>query len=132
MELAHDRHHMPGTVQEIGIAERDVADPGTHLCRDVGEHHGRRHHEEAAAVDRRNRAVTAEVETAAARLDIAGGHHLAMPFEMRVVRSAREPGAKRRRKVEAGEMGRSRAAAHRDAGNRRQLGERGPGSRAGQ
>jgi hypothetical protein len=120
VELAQDRHHVPRSVQEVRIAERHVAGSGAHLRRNVGQHDWGRHDEEAPAVDRRDRAVAAEMQASAARLDIARGNPLAFALKLRISDFARLSTAARRREVEAREMGRCRAAAHRHPRNRRQ------------
>ena len=72
VDRARHRQRVLGAVEEVGIAERDVARAGRHLRADVGDDDVDGHDEEAAAVDRRDRAVAAVVQAAAAGLDVAG------------------------------------------------------------
>ena len=87
-------------VEEVGVAERHVGRPGLDALADVGQDHVRRHHEEAPAVDRRDRAVPAEVLAAAARLDVP--HQLVPPvaLEPRVLLEGGERRAARHRKAQ--------------------------------
>src|SRR5215218_2023467 len=62
---------MGGTIEEIGVTEGEVLCSGRDLTRDVLQHDVRLHDEEPAAVDRDDRAVAAEVLTAAAGLGVA-------------------------------------------------------------
>src|SRR5437016_3292506 len=68
---AHDRQRMAGPVQKIRIAEGDVPRTFTLELTYVSEDGLLRYHEEAAAVHGRDRAMQAQVKTAAARLDVA-------------------------------------------------------------
>ena len=54
-----DRHRVARSVQEIGIAERDVSRARRHLPRDVVEHDLDVHDTETSVVNGHDRAVTA-------------------------------------------------------------------------
>src|SRR2546429_8231541 len=66
VQLAHQLERVPRPVEEVGIAEGDVACPGLDQATDVLEYHTARYREEAAAVDRRGRAKEGRGEGAAA------------------------------------------------------------------
>src|SRR5262249_4625065 len=74
-----------GAVQEIGIAEGDVRGPVARELPDVLERDLLRHDEEAAAIDRRNRTVQAEVQTPPARLHVADQRLRPVPVQVRVL-----------------------------------------------
>jgi len=59
-------------VQEVGVAEGDVGRAGLGLAGHVLDHRLGRHGEEAAAVDRGDGAMAAEVQAAARGLGVAG------------------------------------------------------------
>src|SRR5581483_320978 len=98
MERAHEPDRVPRAVEEIRIAERDVRRAVLDLPADVLEHGGLRHDEEAAFVHRDDRAVTAEMQTAAARLDVPGEALAAVIDDARVARERRQRRAARHRK----------------------------------
>src|SRR5256884_7674813 len=66
VQLAHQLERVPRPVEEVGIAEGDVACPGLDQATDVLEYHTARYREEAAAVDRRGPTKEARVGGAAA------------------------------------------------------------------
>ena len=68
----YDRQHMPGTVEEIRIAEGDMLCAHLHLLADICQHHFFLHHPEAAVIDRHNRAMAAGMLTAAGSFHVAG------------------------------------------------------------
>ena len=82
---------MPGAVQEVRVAEGDVGGPGLHELPHVGEHDRARDHEEAPAVDRRNRAVGAQMPAAAAGLHVPG--KLLTPAVLEAARTSSDPEA---------------------------------------
>ena len=63
-------HRVRGPVEEVRIAERDVAGACRDLTRDVGEDDLGLHHAELAVVDRDDRTVAAQMTAAAARLGV--------------------------------------------------------------
>src|SRR2546429_7445361 len=67
VQLAHQLERVPRPVEEVGIAEGDVACPGLDQATDVLKYHTARYREEAAAVDRRGRAREGRVGGAPAR-----------------------------------------------------------------
>ena len=73
------RQRVARSVEEIGIAERHVRSAGGYLLANVGEDRLDGHDEEPAAVHRRDGAVQAGVQAAAARLDVPRGNALAIP-----------------------------------------------------
>ena len=91
---ARDAQRVRRPVQEIGIAEVDVARAGRDLRAHVVEHDVGGHGEEAATVHGRNRAVPAQVLAAARRLDVAGDAPLVRDREARVL--ARAPAGRAR------------------------------------
>jgi len=74
-----------GPVEEVGIAEGDVTGARRHLLPDVGGDRVGLHHEEAPVVHRRDGAVAAQVQAAAAGLDVAGHALAARREQMRVL-----------------------------------------------
>ena len=56
------------SVEEVGIAERDVLGAGGHLRADVAHHDVERNRAEGAAVDRHDRTVPAQMLAAARRV----------------------------------------------------------------
>ena len=78
MQRVDDAHRMGRAVEEVGVAERDVARSGSDLLADVVEHDVDRHDAEATPIDRHHRAVTAQVLAAATRLDEAADPLLAI------------------------------------------------------
>ena len=84
VQRPRDGQRVAGTVEEIGIAERDVRGAGLHLLADVREQHLDRHDEEPPAVDRRDRTVSAQMLAAAARLDVADELEPVVALEVRV------------------------------------------------
>ena len=66
------RERVRRAVEEVGVAEGDVAGPGRHLGGDVGHHDVLGDDADAAVVDDGHRAVAAAVEAAMARLDVTG------------------------------------------------------------
>ena len=122
-----DVQRVAGAVQEVGVAEGDVTRARRDLRADVGQHHVRRHHEEPAAVDGHDRAVPAQVQAAAAGLDVGGGIGVAVVLVSRVPRrrrqrravgdrertAARARGGPRRPRGHAGHRGRGAPRAER-------------------
>ena len=74
-----DAHGVRRTVEEVGIAERDVLRAGRHLRGDIRQHDFRLHDAELAAVDRHDRAMAAEMAAAAARFRVAGRRGCSSP-----------------------------------------------------
>ena len=66
VQRAGEPERMSRAVQEVGVAERDVACARRDLGPDVGHHHRFRHDAEAPLVHRHHRAVAAEMLAAAA------------------------------------------------------------------
>src|SRR6185312_6894135 len=64
----HNRQRMPRSVQEIGIAEGDVARARRYLRANILQHNRAWHDEETPAIDRRDGAVQAGMQAAARRL----------------------------------------------------------------
>ena len=79
MNRVHDRHRVADAVEEIGIAERDVAGASGDLAAHVRQHHLNRHDAKPAVVHRHDRAVPAGVLAAATGLRVA--HHLRLPAD---------------------------------------------------
>ena len=78
MERFYDPHGMGGAVEEIGIAEGDVARACRDLLPDVGEHHVALHHAKLSLVDGHHRAVPAQMLAAAAGLGVTGDYFRAV------------------------------------------------------
>ena len=95
MQRPGELERMSRPVQEVGIAERDVACTCRDEAPDVFEHDLARDGEEPATVDRRNGAVQAVMQAAAARFDVARRHVRARSREMDVAVEIREPDATR-------------------------------------
>ena len=57
VQRADQPERMPGAVEEVGVAERDVSRAGGDEAADVAEHDVLRHDEESSVVDGRNGAV---------------------------------------------------------------------------
>ena len=70
-ERLDDAARVRGTVQEVGIAERDVLRASGDLGADIAEHSLRLHDPELPVVHRHNRTVPAPVLAAAGRLRVA-------------------------------------------------------------
>ena len=70
VQRAHQRQRVTGSVQEVRVAERDVARAGAHLAADVLEHDGARDDAEPPAVDGHDRTVPAGVPAAATRFRV--------------------------------------------------------------
>src|SRR5206468_2209910 len=100
VHLAYDAKTMPRPVQEIRIAEGHVRRARFDLERDVAQHDGFGKHEKSAAVRRRYRAMTAEVQAPAARFDVTRDARAARVDELGVARQRRQRRARRRRKIE--------------------------------
>ena len=107
---------MARAVEEVGVAERHVGGAGGDLLAHVGEHRLQRHHEEAATVDRRDRAVAAPVLAATAGLH--GGRQLApaRALDVRVLLQARQRLAGWHRKVQLDQLGAGRIFVSGEAG----------------
>ena len=88
VQRPRDAQRVRRPVEEIGIAEVDVARAGGDLRARILQHHLRRHGEEPPAVDGRNRTVPAQVLAAARRLDVAGDALLARDRQPGVLRRA--------------------------------------------
>ena len=82
-------------VEEVRVAEVDVAGAGRHLTAHVVQHDLGGDGEEAAAVDGRNRAVTADVLAAARRLGVPRDAALARDRQARVALERRQPVTRR-------------------------------------
>ena len=93
VQAARRRQRVLRAVEEVGIAERDVARAGGDLPARVLEHDVDRHREEPAVIDRRDRAVAAQVLAAARRLDVAGDAPLVTDEQARVAIERRQHGA---------------------------------------
>jgi hypothetical protein len=72
VQRPRDPQRVRRPVEKIGIAEVDVTRAGRDLRARVLQHDLRRHGEETALVDGRDRTVPAQVLAAARRLDVAG------------------------------------------------------------
>ncbi len=72
VHLPNDAHAMRGTVKKVRIPERDVLCSGFHLLPYVREDNISRNHAKMAVIHRHDRAVAAEMFTAAARLRVPG------------------------------------------------------------
>jgi hypothetical protein len=79
-----DGERVAGAVEEVGITEAHVRGARRHLLAHVGEHDVSGHDHEAAAVDGRNRAVTAQVLAPAAALDVGDELPAPVVIELRV------------------------------------------------
>src|SRR6266705_6588627 len=90
VQRAHELPRVAGTVEKVGIAERDVSRAGGDEAANVAEHHVGRHDEEAPVVDGGNRAVEAVVQTAAARLHVSRRDLRPVAPEFDVARERRE------------------------------------------
>src|SRR5579862_1845959 len=95
MERFDNLGGMAGTVEKVGIAERNVLGAGSDLAPDVFQHHLRLHDSENAAIHRDYRAVPAPMLAAAAGFRIAGApgasihHHTRISCEVGQARSIR-------------------------------------------
>ena len=72
MQRPNQTHGVAGPVEEIRVAEGDMARPRRHLVADVCQDHAGVHHAEAPAVDGHHRTVPAEMLAPAAGFRIAG------------------------------------------------------------
>ena len=85
--LAQDAQHVGRTVQEIRIAESNVARPHAYLLVHVGEDHVGGYGEKPAVVHRCDRAVQAGMQASPRSLGVAGGKQfhpgiqLGVPFQ---------------------------------------------------
>src|SRR5207247_5571042 len=87
---ARELERVGRAVQEVRIAEGDVPGSRRHLLADIGHDHGGGHGEEAAAVHGRDGAVTAKVQAATARLDVAHRLMTSVTLEMGIALERRE------------------------------------------
>ena len=87
---AHHGQRVSRSVQEIRVAEGDVGRPFVRELPDIVEDDILRHHEEAAAIDRRDRTVQAEVQAAAACFHVADQLLPAVLVQMRVLLESRQ------------------------------------------
>jgi hypothetical protein len=87
---AHHGQRVSRSVQEIRIAEGDVGRPFARELADVIEDDVGGHHEEAAAIDGRDRTVQAQVQAAAARFHVADQFLPAVLVQMRVLLQSRQ------------------------------------------
>ena len=91
MERLDHAHRMCRTIEEIGIAERDVLGASPDLRVDVGEDDVSRHDAKLAAVDRHDGAVPAQVLAAPACFGGADGFRAAVAdMQGRVVAERRQ------------------------------------------
>ena len=119
VQLADDGVGVAGSIPEVGIAEAHVPHAERELRLEVREHDLLRHHEEAAAVDRRDRAVPADMAAAAARLDVAGEPALTCELELGVAISRGEGAVLWHGEVQLDEARGRGPAGDRDAGRYR-------------
>jgi hypothetical protein len=103
MEGGGDAQGMGGAVEEVRIAEADVAGAGRNLAADVGEDDMERDHAKGALVEGDDGAMAAEVLAAATGLGGASGEPLAVDDERGVAVKRGQGGAVRREEGEAGE-----------------------------
>src|ERR1700680_3193732 len=81
MQHTSDAHGVAGAIEEVGVAESDMACPQGYLRAYISQYDLRGYCEEAPVVDRCDGAVQAGMFAAACRLSVAGQHHLAMVFK---------------------------------------------------
>src|ERR1700675_2607547 len=82
---------MPGTIQEIRVAEGDVAGARRYHPPNVFEHHVPRHGEKPSTIDGWDGTVQAVVEAPATRLDVTGRRHGPVaPCQVHVALETRE------------------------------------------
>ena len=93
MERFHDPHGVGGTVEEIGIAEGDVARARRDLLPDVFEHHLALHHAKLSLVHRNHGTVPAQMLAAAAGLGVSGRRFRSVLPEVRIRRQIRQTAA---------------------------------------
>jgi hypothetical protein len=92
-EALDDRLCVTDAVEEVRIAESDVAGAGGDLCACVGENDLRRDDPEAAVIDRHDRAMPAAVFAAAARLGVTGDALFTARLQAGVSRQRRQAGS---------------------------------------
>ena len=95
-----DRHRMPRSVEKIGVGEGDVAHAPGDQALDVGQHDLSGHDEEAAAIDRGDRAVPADVQATPGGLHRGGRQRLPSVDELCVALDAGQLPSRGRREVE--------------------------------
>ena len=88
VRLSQDVHRVAGGVEEVGIAEGDVARTHADQSRDVGHDVVESGHPVAAVVNRRDRTMAAAVPASMAGLDVAGQPGLAVDLQTGVVSRA--------------------------------------------
>src|SRR5450755_241374 len=81
---ARDAHSMRGTVEEVRVAESNVARTSFDLRADTGQHDLKRDREEASVIDRRDGTVQAGMLAAACGLGVAHYVPLVSPLQARV------------------------------------------------
>ena len=86
VERFHDAHGVRGAVEEIGIAEGDVARARGDLLPDILEHHLALHHAKLSLVHRDHGTVPAQMLAAAAGLGVPGDCFRSVLPEMRIQR----------------------------------------------
>src|SRR5450759_1782407 len=81
---ARAAHSMCGTIEEVGIAESNMARTSFDLRADIGQHDLKRDREEASVIDRRDGTVQAGMLAAACGLGVAHYAPLVSPLQARV------------------------------------------------
>src|SRR5487761_438477 len=71
VQRRYNVQRVPDAIEKIRVAKRDVPRTRGHLAANIFKHYLRLHHTKSSAIDRRHRAVSAQVLAAAARLRIA-------------------------------------------------------------
>ena len=84
MEHLYDAHRMRRAIEEIGIAEGDVARARFHLPPDVFEHGIPLHNTKLALIDRNDGAMAAQMFASPACLGVAGRYLRVTVPQMRV------------------------------------------------
>ena len=96
---------MARSIQEIRIAKGDVRGAGAHLAADVLENDVFGDDEESAVINRRNRTMSAQVQTAPTRLDIANRAAAALVLDPRILVELRQRITHRQRETQPLQVG---------------------------
>ena len=142
MHRLHDAQRVAAAVEEVGVAEGDVAGAQLDEARDVPHHGVRADDADAPVVDGGHRAVAAPVHAAVARLDVADEPLVAAEREVGVALERRQQVACRQLELAPAELderlvgsrvGRTAGRQLADPGRQRRLvlaGDRAVGQRA--
>src|SRR5262249_597283 len=90
MERAYDVLGVRRTVQEIGIAERDMSSSRSHLLADIVQHCLLLHHSEMAVVHWHNRTMPAKMFASSARFGVGDEPRVAIRMQLRILVQTRK------------------------------------------